>query len=558
MRCTVQNADDSPSEWILEPGPAYNERLDLYIPSPAGGFDVHHGGALLPFSHREISYRLDLFRLNFHTSSPVTLFIRIESKRAISANPVLWQSNAFSRKAEKEALFHGAYLGIIGFVSLLNLLYLVWFKKRLYLYYFLYVISVGYLFSNTYGYVHLYFLTDKTWLIAPLTFINYLLLLVLNTALMTEMLELRKNLPRTDRLIRVFFFGGAAVDLIIILCGYYYQIVTYILITLFLSSVVSIIVSALLFRRVKGAALYLSAFGVLLLSGVLQVFTNLKIIQANSFSDDLLVFSTLVHIIALNIAILNQIVGIMRDKIIVETALAKEQNMVVNQRQFLRLISHELRTPLAIIDSTAQIIPMISEDRAQVARNTKAIRAATRRLSNLMDNYLTHERMEHGGFVPEVTTVDIRQIIEGVVSRVQSTTDDHRITSDFPEKPLVCLCDPLLTEMLLSLLLDNAVKYSPQGGDIIFRVYASAPDQVSVEIRDSGSGMTQNQMEKIFDPFFRTNTIPGVGGVGLGLHLARHIAELHGGSISCASVITEGTVFTVTLPLNPSTSRSAE
>jgi len=78
-------------------------------------------------------------------------------------------------------------------------MYLAWLKKPLYGYYFFYVLSVGYLFFNSYGYVHQYIFPEKTWLIAPVTFINYLLLLALNTGLMSEMLELRRHLPRTDR-----------------------------------------------------------------------------------------------------------------------------------------------------------------------------------------------------------------------------------------------------------------------------------------------------------------------------------------------------------------------
>jgi two-component system, sensor histidine kinase LadS len=548
LRCVVQRVDDSPCEWILELGPSYNERLDLYIPLATGGFDVRHGGALRPFSGREISNRLDLFKLPFHDSLPVVVHIRIESKRAISANPVLWQSNALSRKSENEGLIHGAYIGIIAFVSVLNLLYLIWFRKKLYVYYFFYIISVGYLFINSYGYAHHYIMTEKTWLIAPVTVINFLLLVALNTLLLSEMLELRNNLPRTDLAIKNIFIGLSAIGIIIVLFGFHYQIIKYVLIILLLSCLVSIIVSSLLIRRVNGAVLYLSAFGVLLLSGIIQVFANLGIISNNSFLENMLIFSTLVHIIGLNSAIIKQIVGIMREKFVIETALAKEQNMVVNQRQFLRLISHELRTPLAIIDSTAQIIPIISGDREQVARNTKAIRAATRRLSNLMDNYLTHERMEHGGLMPEFKMSDIVTIIQGVIGRVQQTTDNHQISFDVPDAPLLACCDPLLTEMLVTLLLDNAVKYSPDGGEIVFRVFEAVTGHVSIEIRDSGAGMARDQMEKIFDPFFRTNTIPGVGGVGLGLHLARHIAQLHGGSISCSSVIAEGTVFTVNFP----------
>jgi len=288
LRFKVQRAADSPSEWVLEAAPAFNEQLELYIPTAAGGFDMRRGGTLLPYPKRDISYRHDLFRLNFNPSLPTTIHLRIESKRSITAQPVLWHPNALRKKVEKEALIHGAYIGVILLVAIFNLMYLAWLKKPLYGYYFFYVLSIGYLFFNTYGYVHQYILPEKTWLIAPVTFINFLLLMVLNTGLMSEILELRRHLPRTDWAIRIIFFSSAATGIILILCGYQYQIIRYIHVSLFVCATSSIIISALLIRRASGAGIYLSAFGILLASGVAQILSNLGIIPSNTIYRQLI------------------------------------------------------------------------------------------------------------------------------------------------------------------------------------------------------------------------------------------------------------------------------
>ncbi len=547
LRCNVKRATDSPSDWVLEIAPAYNEKLDLYISTATGGYDVYRGGALLPLSKRGITYRLDLFRLNLPPTLPTTLHIRIESKRSITANPLFWQPDALRKKVEAEALFHGAYIGVILLVTVFNMLYWFWFRKALYGYYFFYVLSIGFLFFSSYGYARQYLWPETTWLIAPGTFINFLLLMALTIGLMSEMLELHRHLPRTDRAVKTVFFGGAATGFFLILCGFHYQIISYIHISLLVCALVCIIIGTILIRRANGAVIYLSAFGILLISGVLQTLANVGIIPITVFSDNLLIFSTFVHIVVLTIAVLNNVVGIIREKYTIEAALAREQLTVENQRQFLRLISHELRTPLAVIDSTAQIIPFIKDDGEQVVRNAEAIRTATRQLSDLMNKYLTHDRLVSGGMQPDFKPVKIFELLRNLVLQIQLTADNHRINCELPEAPVVFSCDPILIEILVTLLLDNAVKYSPDGGAIVLRATSLDSRELQIDVIDCGSGMSQEQIDKAFEPYYRAHAVPGIGGLGLGLHLARHIAALHGGSISCSSAPSRGSTFSIIL-----------
>lgn len=244
---------------------------------------------------------------------------------------------------------------------------------------------------------------------------------------------------------------------------------------------------------------------------------------------------------------LNQVISLMREKYIVEAALAEEQQTVVNQRQFLRLISHEMRTPLAIIDSTAQIIPFVKDDGDQVMRNAEAIRAASRQLSELMSTYLTHDRLVSGGMQPHFKPINICDFLGNLVAQIQLTAGNHHIHCELPNTPIIFSCDPMLVEILVRLLLDNAVKYSPGSETVVVRATFHSSGELCIEVIDCGSGMTAEQIGHAFEPYYRADAIHGVGGFGLGLNLAKHIAELHGGSISCSSIPLQGSTFTVNL-----------
>jgi signal transduction histidine kinase len=148
---------------------------------------------------------------------------------------------------------------------------------------------------------------------------------------------------------------------------------------------------------------------------------------------------------------------------------------------------------------------------------------------------------------PDFKPINIFDFLGNIAAQIQLTANEHHIDCELPDSPVIFSCDPVQMEMLIRLLLDNAVKYSPGGGTVVLRAIFPRSDELHIEVIDYGSGMTHEQIDHAFEPYYRAHAIPGIGGLGLGLNLVKHIAELHGGTVSCSSVPLQGSTFTVCL-----------
>ena len=291
----------------------------------------------------------------------------------------------------------------------------------------------------------------------------------------------------------------------------------------------------------------LAAFGILLLAALNDTIVRFGLLPFNEPFRHVFAISSILHVVVLNFAIITQIARFRQEKYAAEAALASEQQRVEQQRQFLRLISHELRIPLAIIDSTAQILPLLRHDPEKFDKKTTAIQTATRRMKTLLDTCLTSERLSMDRVVLDIHATDIRQLLRNVVERIQTETGFQQISFIPDGLPNRYACDPMLLEILIGNLLDNAVKYSPDGASITLRSWTEQSGELTLEVRDQGVGISPDHAGRIFERFYRAGQVPGVTGAGLGLYLVQHIAELHGGTVSCSSSPGQGSTFSVML-----------
>jgi signal transduction histidine kinase len=551
LRFTVLRPADSPRFWLLEVNPAYHEQLQLYSPSPSSGFERQSGGALQPFSQRSIPYRLDLFQLHPPADQPWTIYLRIASKRTILSNLIFWQPESLTKHTLIESIGHGAYFGILLLIFCQNILY--WFRldKRLYLFYSAYVLAAAVIFLDFNGYIHQFLITERTWLLSPLVRLNLILLMVSNLGVLSYLVNLKEHYPRIHKLYSSFFLGAATIFILLILCGQSDRIVIPVLNMLLASVLVSAgITLYMAFRKIPGARLYLTAFGMLLFTGSAKIFVFFDF-APEILPADLFWLSSLLHILIMNLAVTNQVSRYRQEKLKAEAELFAERKILGQQREFLQMISHELRTPLAIIDSTAQILPLVSGDQTTFAHKTKAILTATHRMKLLLDSCLTNERIRDDKIVPVIQSIPFRTLVENSVEQIQKATERHTVQVAAETLPEKLNCDPLLLEILIGNLLDNALKYSPDGGTIQLRGRLCERYGLFLEIEDQGVGIPPEHISMIFDQFYRCGHVAGVRGTGLGLHLVQKIARLHGGDVSCTSQPGVGSTFIVRLPVVP-------
>ena len=224
--------------------------------------------------------------------------------------------------------------------------------------------------------------------------------------------------------------------------------------------------------------------------------------------------------------------------------------------EFLRLASHELRGPAATLGGYLSMIE--DESLGPVPQRLRPVlpmlRAKASQINLLANEMIEAARLEDGRVQLKRKRVDLREIVRRSVATAETiATPRHRVRfDDRIGGELWVLGDVLRLEIIIANLLDNAVKYSPKGGDVIAQLSMSG-DVAVLKVQDQGIGIAAEDMDRLFVRFSRVKTLIDVPGTGLGLYLARELARLHKGEIVAASTPGEGSEFVLSLPVEPST-----
>jgi two-component system sensor histidine kinase VicK len=220
---------------------------------------------------------------------------------------------------------------------------------------------------------------------------------------------------------------------------------------------------------------------------------------------------------------------------------------------FVSTVSHELRTPLTSIYGFAETLLRQDVLFGEEERRTflSYIASESQRLTQIVDALLNVARLDTGDLQVNLSSTDVRDVVGEVVETVQSaSTNGHHFVVDLPEEPLAATADRDKLRQVFSILLDNALKYSPEGGTVTVGVERKH-DTVEVSVADEGIGIPQADQEQIFRKFYRgtdADTRAGQGGSGLGLFIARGLVTAMGGRIWVESREGEGSTFAFELP----------
>ncbi|SRR6266487_1515816 len=226
--------------------------------------------------------------------------------------------------------------------------------------------------------------------------------------------------------------------------------------------------------------------------------------------------------------------------------------------EFISIAAHELRQPLAVLKAALGTLvlqtarghgPKLAAWQQEMLED---LELATDRLSTLTDDLLDVSRVQAGQLVLQRASTNLVSLVQRLVERFQKTTTRHQLAFH-PEHPtLEAEIDPQRMEQVLSNLLTNAIKYSPQGGSIVVTVGKDGADHaVEIRVQDGGIGIPLHQQARIFGRFMRADNAQaaGISGTGLGLYLCRALVEQHAGRLWFESGEGEGTTFFVTIPL---------
>lgn len=542
----------SVSRW-LEIKPPYLDDIRVFHRQPDGRIDARRGGDLLPQSAREEDYRAHLFKLELGPGQH-DLFIRLQTSSTMAAIVKLWQPAAFSHHLRSSYFAFGLYFSLIFTVLLFNAANWGISRRPIFLVY------VGYLALNALQWLGINgfvgeFIFPAQPLLANLTLgVTLSLAAAMAYGFYIMVLELKQHHPWLYRVNQ----AGMVLCLITALVtpfGYYGVFAPLML----GFGVLSLGTMPWPMRRLwrtgdlwaRLLAVAYATYGVLIGINILGVLAVLPFDESISLAG---MASNICHILLLHFAILLHYRRIEADH---ARALEKSVQAVrqatqekahrEEQDKLLAMITHEIRTPIAVIDAATQTLEALeTAPCADREERYERIHRAINRLSILLDLSVAQTRSDvvdwplaQGSFDPAALTDAVIGLLGNpLAQRIQ-------VETVAPLPPL--LGDARMLRFALLNLLDNACKYSPPDAPVSVRIETDGQG-VLWRVKDQGRGIPPGMEERIFDKYVRLGETSGKAGLGLGLYLARHIVERHGGQLSVASGQPAGACFVCWLP----------
>ena len=262
------------------------------------------------------------------------------------------------------------------------------------------------------------------------------------------------------------------------------------------------------------------------------------------FSDsDLPFLQTISDLIAL---------AIDRDRLAAQADAVREERRAERMRsEVLATLSHELRMPLTAIQgySSALLLDEVDWSEEKGQKFLRLIEEESENMQSMLKDILNSSLIDVDQLIIERQPVRLQHLARDMAEEMQHQTESHQIIVDFPEKFPILAIDPRWIKQVFRNILDNAIKYSPEGGLIVIRS-EERPSDVVIMVADQGIGISPEDLIPLFERYFRVRSLANlhIPGIGLGLPIARAIVEGHGGRIWAESNLGEGTTIYFSLP----------
>jgi signal transduction histidine kinase len=224
--------------------------------------------------------------------------------------------------------------------------------------------------------------------------------------------------------------------------------------------------------------------------------------------------------------------------------------------QFVSNVSHELRTPATTIKLYANLLDRHLDDREKLLSYLDALRQEADHQARLVEEILQISRIDAGRMELDLASIPLGELVSDLLAERQLRAEERGLALEYQASPseLIALIDPQRIEQVIDNLVDNAFRYTPQGGRVTV-----ATDEVEEQGRgwavlrviDTGMGIPEEEQPHLFERFFRGERAQeqNITGTGLGLAIVKEIVALHGGRVTVESTVDEGSTFSVWLPL---------
>ena len=560
VRFRLRNTLPVAKEWLLEVPFAPIDRIELYLPSASGKWEILKSGEGIPLHERVSEYPNPLFYFSMKPGEERTFHMRYYDEGSIPIPLILWSPKRFTDHATQAQYVLGLYYGIILVMVLYNLFLFLSVRDRAYLYYSVYVALYGVFQMAFNGLAQKYL-----WPHASVWWSNRLLFFCLSVAVLAgiqfskSFLHTREYTPKLHKalslLMLLLFMEGA------LLFFLSFSLVPPLVAVTSVFSILTLFLAGFSCRK-RGyfpATYFLIAFGTLLTGGMFLGLRYIGILSSNFFTENVMQIGSAMEVTLLSLGLGDRINTERKEKILAqqEAILAHEQavdglrNADRLKDEFLANTSHELRTPLnGIIGIAESLIDGVAGSLSQGAvTNLLMVVSSGKRLASLVNDILDFSKLKHKEIELSRKSVDMGPLTQVVIA-VSKPLIAGKPVSIRNEIPADCyvLGDENRLQQILHNLIENAIKFTEKGDIIIWA--KSENDMVEIRVSDTGIGIPRDKFDDIFKSFEQVDASSSrtYAGTGLGLSISKQLIELHGGIIWVESALGEGTSFVFTIP----------
>ena len=578
LRFDVRPEADAPAHWILEVANALIDDVRLYVKDDNDRYVEHRSGDNLPRWQWEIDCRNPAFHVRFDTPGLRRFYLRLWIHGAVSVPVRLWQAEAFDTESRNDSFIYGIFYGICGLVLLFHLGAHAFTRERINAWFAFYLALYGVSTAIASGHFQQITLWHGPQLDLILALTVCISLGVSTTFALLQM-DTGTVMPRFTRFFQLILWGSAIACALWVLLGHFDAGAKAAQMLMLLAMVILLAIGVrLALRRHRPARYFLLVFGIVYAAVMARYLRELGLVAPSALGEYGIALATLIHTIAVSLNISRRSDELKRTKLAEQASLNMELEVQVaartseltaeiatraalerelrealvtvtaarqQQRDFVAMVSHEFRTPLTIIDTSAQRIAGTAQASLEATRvRCGNIRVATRRMTQLMDEFLSLDRLDGDLRDLKPESCDPRELVE----RIAAEFLQARLGVHFSDLPSRISCDISLLRIALDNLLANALRYSPAGAPVSLSARGLADGAVEFIVANEGASIHDDELPMLFQRYFRGRASKTQSGAGLGLYLVDHIARLHGGTVRVESTPENRTLFILLLP----------
>lgn len=551
---------------LLEIPYAPLDDLQFFQKSNDGTVSAYQAGDTKPFSLRAIKHINPVFPIKSNATDPSTVYLRVASSGTLRIPLVVWADKAFLDHSKTQLLIFGTYFGITMLMVLYNALFFIWLRDINFLNYIFYIGALSIFQAAYFGLGFQYLWRSSPWFNQYAIVLMILVVNLFSGLFSREVLDLRKTMPKVDKIAKgVLVFFSVAILFCFVLP---YSVMLYVgTITSILEAIALLAISAInALNGHRSSKLFLTAWVAFLSGAVVLGGVTLGVIPANPLTNNALLIGSSIEMILLAIMLADRMHMMEKEKTKIEKK-AKIALQAVNRAlldsnrvkdEFLATISHEMRTPMnGVINCLVQASGEPNDQRRDNFIDNAE--DAAKHLMNLIESVLSYTELQSHEFKINRENFSLPKMLEPIIESYERLTKHKGVRFQLkvnPDVPTSLWGDRRRLQQILVNLVDNAIKYTSQGG-VTLTVSLDSLDQahhraqLAFSVTDTGIGIPPDMETVVFDRFrqFSGHHNRRHGGLGIGLAVCKQIAALMGADLRYRSTVGEGTEFILAINL---------